>query len=118
MDAPEIFDRQALERLRRIGGAELALQMIALFREAAPTRLREAREGLAAGDLRALERAGHALISSAGNVGATELLEAARALEGTAAADPPDLAALVSRVEDACARVERPLADYERELGP
>ena len=115
MDTPTAFDRTALDRLLRIGGAGLVAQMIALFREAAAARLQEARVAAAGGDLRGVGRAAHALVSSAGNVGAAELMAAARALEA-AAADSAEATDALARVEDAYARLAAPLAAYEREL--
>lgn len=85
MDEDEVpddaIDPAAIDRLDRLGGDELVGKMAALFVELGPERMAAATEGLEAGDLDAVERAAHSLKSSAGNVGAVELGEAAGRLE-------------------------------------
>lgn len=66
-------DEASLERLRRFGGGKLLTQMIALFLEAAPTRLEAARSGVERGDASAVEMALHSLKSSAAQLGALRM---------------------------------------------
>lgn len=80
----EAIDRQALERLDRIGGREFVLEMIALFLENAPQRLDAARQTLAAGDIQGLYRAAHSLKSTAANLGGRELQAASERVEAMA----------------------------------
>ncbi|HEX6640011.1 MAG TPA: Hpt domain-containing protein [Thermoanaerobaculia bacterium] len=71
-DFPET-DPEALERLRRFGGAKLLREMIALFLEAMPQRLAAARSGLSRGDAHVVEHELHALKSSAAQLGALRM---------------------------------------------
>lgn len=66
-------DPEALERLRRFGGAKLLGGMIALFLEAVPQRLAAARRGLGDGDAHAVEHELHALKSSSAQLGALRM---------------------------------------------
>jgi HPt (histidine-containing phosphotransfer) domain-containing protein len=116
MTPPLVLDRTALERLQRLGGSALVRQMLGLFREGALQRLAAAREAQEAGDRTALARAAHALVGSAGNVGAAELMARARALEEAARAGSPDLSGLLAELEAAHERFGGPLAETEREL--
>ena len=75
---------KALARLEKIGGENLVRKMIAAFRSNSAQRLAAARQALAAGDLAALERAAHSLKSSAGNIGAVELVRLAAQIEDSA----------------------------------
>jgi HPt (histidine-containing phosphotransfer) domain-containing protein len=78
------LDPEAIARLRRLGGDDLAGTLAAMFLDLAPRRLEAARAGLASGDADAVRRAAHSLKSSAGNVGAFAVLEAADRLEAAA----------------------------------
>jgi HPt (histidine-containing phosphotransfer) domain-containing protein len=78
------LDPEAIDRLRRLGGDDLAGKLSALFLDLAPRRLQAAREGVAGDDADAVRRAAHSLKSSAGNVGAFTVLEAADRLEAAA----------------------------------
>lgn len=94
------IDPQALDRLRRLGGDTLLYKMRDLFLEHATQRLEAIQQGRRAGDLTAISRAAHSLKSSAGNLGAGELMDAAGRLEGLADAGDRD------RVGVACDTVE------------
>lgn len=87
----------ALARLRRIGGASLVRQMVDLYLAGGPARVQAIAEGAAAGDATRVERAAHALKSSAGNIGAEQLQHTADALEALAAEGNIDMA-LVARL--------------------
>lgn len=82
--AAPALDPIAIARLRRLGGDVLTGRMASLFLQLAPQRLSEARAGLAAGDHDAVRRAAHSLMSSAGNMGANDMLEASGRLEDAA----------------------------------
>lgn len=111
------LDPTALERLRRLGGEPLAQRMAALFVDLGRERVASARAGIEAGDAEAVERAAHSLKSSAGNVGAATLQEAAtRAEEAAEAAragrsGEVPLAELVARMADAFEAARRALEE-------
>lgn len=86
MSPPDVVESAAIDRLLRIGGQDFLLEMIALFLENAPERIRAARAGLQREDLQAVYRAAHSLKSTAGNLGARPLQESAERLEKRAAA--------------------------------
>lgn len=68
-----IIDPEALARLREWGGERLLSQMVHLFLESTPDRIRQIREGLERGEQELLERGAHSLKSSAANLGAERL---------------------------------------------
>lgn len=78
------LDHEALAQLEGIGGNELVTEMIELFLQNAPRRLKAAREACDGGDLAAMHRAVHSLKSTAGNLGARRLQAAAGAAEARA----------------------------------
>jgi HPt (histidine-containing phosphotransfer) domain-containing protein len=93
------LDEVQLAFLRRIGGDKLIHKLIDLVLENVPKRLAAARSALACGDAKKIGRAAHTLVSSAGNVGAVAMHEAAYNLE-TAAYEPnSDLTSLLERLE-------------------
>lgn len=97
------LDGEAIARLLRLGGDDLAGRMAALFLGLAPERLREARAAVAAGEGDQVRRAAHSLKSSSGNVGAYAVMEAAGQLEEAAErGDQPEaLAPLLAALEAA-----------------
>ena len=112
------LDPEAIARLRRLGGDLLARKMATLFLDLAPPRLAAAREGLGAGDLDQVRRAAHSLKSSAGNVGAYAMVEAAGRLEdeaerGAPAAELEALLAALTAAWDAALPELRSLAIVE-----
>lgn len=111
MPQREVIDDAALERLLRIGGQEFLIEMIDLFLQHAPERIRAAREALAGGDHKALYRAAHSLKSTAGNLGARGLQRVAERVESKAAemdveTIPPLLEEMARRYEDVRDRLE------------
>ena len=119
MSDREVVESAALERLLRIGGQDFLLEMIALFLDNAPERIRAAQAGLASGDLQAVYRASHSLKSTAGNLGARGLQEAAESLEKRAKAQKAEgleamLADVASRYEAVRERLE---AERKRRSG-
>lgn len=89
-------ERAALERMSRVGGPALVIELAALYLEDLPARIARAREALSGGDLPALAKAAHALRSSSAQLGAEALTSACNDLED--AADRGDLEGAASRV--------------------
>ena len=119
MGDEDVIEGAALERLLRIGGHEFLLEMIDLFLEHAPERVRAAREAAARGDDQGLYRAAHSLKSTAANLGARRLQRVAERVEGHAAAKdtavvPPLLEEMVTRYEEVRQRLE---AERKRRSG-
>ena len=100
----EVVETAALERLLRIGGQEFVLEMIDLFLEHAPERIRAATRAAEAGDAQGLYRAAHSLKSTAANLGARGLQGIAEQVEGRAAAK--DLGAIPRLLDEMAARYE------------
>ena len=78
----KISYQEVFEKLQKIGGEPFICQMIKLFLQNAPQKLKDLESALRLRDFRALEYAAHELKSCASNVGAGELYEAARNIEG------------------------------------
>lgn len=103
--APDV-DEAALRRLDGLGGAAFVAQLIGIFLEESPARLAALRQALAARDAPGAAAAAHALISSAGNLGAGPLAALARRVEREAEAERWDvLPGLVDELAAAHARV-------------
>jgi HPt (histidine-containing phosphotransfer) domain-containing protein len=117
MDDLPAVDRHLVERLFRLGGTALLSQMLTLFREHAPQRVAAIRDAVTAQDWAAAAKAAHTMVSTAGSVGATELMQRSRDLEEAVTlgrtAEVPGMALLIT---EAFARVHEPLAAAEREL--
>ena len=95
----------AIARLRGWGGESLARDMAALFADAVPARLDEARRGLVVGDHAAVASAMHTLKASCAQLGGVEAAACCAAaeraaLDGTA---PESLAQALAAVDAACA---------------
>jgi HPt (histidine-containing phosphotransfer) domain-containing protein len=113
---PAIIEPRALDTLVRFGGTGLLKSMIKVFLADAPLRIAKARDGATARDAGAVERAMHALKSSAGQMGAMHMVDLCAAGESLAARGQRDeLSALVAEVEaefeSARDQLERVLAD-------
>jgi HPt (histidine-containing phosphotransfer) domain-containing protein len=80
-EIPEIIDPAAIERLRRLGGRQLIVRMIDLFMGHATPILEQADQALQEGNYGGVQRAGHSLKSSAGNVGALRVSRIAAEIE-------------------------------------
>jgi len=91
--APGVLDMQVIRGLRELGGDDdpgLLVEVIGMFLEDAPTRIREIEQGLASGDIKLLERAAHSLKSASANVGATQLSSICRRIEEIARQERSD----------------------------
>lgn len=111
MAREEIIEDAALRRLLRIGGRGFLREMIDLFLEHAPERIRSARAALEDGDHQTLYRAAHSLKSTAGNLGARGLQRVSERVEARAAerdleAVPPLLEEMGRRFEEVRERLE------------
>jgi HPt (histidine-containing phosphotransfer) domain-containing protein len=107
-----------LAMLRRVGGDRLIRDLIDLLLESAPRKIEAARAALAAGDADQVGRAAHALASSAGNLGAAEMQQAAYALERAAGAGGADLAEPLRLLAASWERARETLAEKKRGLNP
>ena len=107
---PKVLDEGAIARLDRIGGSEFVVEMIELFLEHAPDRIRAAHEAYDGGDVPTLHRAVHSLKSTAANLGARALQGSAEAAE--ARANDGDLEALLPLLDD----LDRHYEDAKLEL--
>lgn len=108
MSDDSIIDPAAIARLERLGGRDFLRNMIELYLQHAPARVLAIEEGLDAADAAQIERAAHGLKSSAGNLGAFRLQDAALSLELMGAAGTIDTAA-IALVRDEYTASERAL---------
>ncbi|MGI9627232.1 MAG: Hpt domain-containing protein [Longimicrobiales bacterium] len=111
-----VIDMKALERLHEWGGKRLVAQMIDLFLSQAPQRVAGLQDGLSDGDLELVERSAHSLKSTAANLGATGLSEAAAEAEAAAGEKNLDrVRELFPKVEAEFDRAREALALMEQE---
>jgi HPt (histidine-containing phosphotransfer) domain-containing protein len=78
------LDLSVIESLRELCGSDepgLVLEIIGIFLEDAPARIREIEMAFATNDVKLLERASHSLKSASANVGAVQLSGVCRRLE-------------------------------------
>ena len=76
-----VIDMDVIQSLRELGGddePELLAELIGIFLEDAPQRMKDITEGLAHGDLARIERGAHTLKSSSANIGALGLSDLCR----------------------------------------
>ena len=66
MTEPPVVDPAAVERLRRLGGANLVRQMLELYLAQGPERIRSLLDGAAMEEADRVERSAHTMKSSAG----------------------------------------------------
>lgn len=111
------LDPEALSRLHKLGGRDLAGKIVAIFLGAAPQKMQEASQGLDQGDLEVVERAVHSMRSSAGNVGALRLSELAEQVEDRAEAGQGDgLGGLLEQMQAEFTQVQEALDKAMKEL--
>jgi HPt (histidine-containing phosphotransfer) domain-containing protein len=108
----EVIDPTAVERLRRLGGGVLIARMIDLFTGHAGPIVDQAQKDLHEGNFDGIQRAGHSLKSSAGNVGATKMGTIAAEIERLAPAKDGEvlgnlIAELRSAFDQAKAKLEQ-----------
>jgi len=83
MTASDLLDLTTLQNLVELdeGGHELLSEMITIFRDDTPRRIRDILAAIAKGDAEGLSRAGHALKGGAGALGAEAMRLLAAQLE-------------------------------------
>jgi HPt (histidine-containing phosphotransfer) domain-containing protein len=98
-------DRAHLERMATRFGSHFLLEIIDLFITQGRNRIATAQQGAAAGDIKPIIAAAHALKSSAGNLGAGPLGKCAAEIERRGAAGAPidTLAPMVPALAEAFA---------------
>ncbi|HKI34737.1 MAG TPA: Hpt domain-containing protein [Gemmataceae bacterium] len=105
-----------LAMLGRVGGDKLIDDLIDLVLEGTPRKLEAARAALAEGNADGVGQVAHALASSAGNLGAADMQEAAYAVERCAGGEAGDLAELLHRLEASWESARDRLAEIKRGL--
>ncbi len=111
------FDATVLDRLKNLGGLQLARRMLDLFLEHTPQRLESARLGFAAGDLEAVSHAAHALKSTAGHLCLVVIAGLAAEVERMIMAEQYDtLAGKLCDLEAAFTRIVPVLEQHRRAL--
>jgi two-component system sensor histidine kinase/response regulator len=112
------LDPTAIARLRKLGGDKFVGDMVDLFFQYAPQRLADARASAQAGDCQSVEKAVHALKSSAGQIGARRVQDLATQIEKLAMDKQSDaLRPLLPQLEEAITQVA-PLLQRERKPPP
>ncbi len=89
-----VIDPKVIQGLRDLGGEDepgLLSELIKIFLEDAPQRMRDITEGMAKGDLGRVERGAHTLKSSSANIGAIALSDLCRRIVECARAKRPDV---------------------------
>jgi HPt (histidine-containing phosphotransfer) domain-containing protein len=114
---PTIIDEAALERLEEWGGPSLSNEIVRLFLDHGPTRMDQIRGAIDGEDLDVPERGAHSLKSSAANVGARHVQEAASELELAASGgDLQRFRGLIPNLEAAYAQAAEQLAVLVQEV--
>ncbi|MBV8775848.1 MAG: Hpt domain-containing protein [Alphaproteobacteria bacterium] len=106
MSEPPLLDEDVLDELTASIGGEGVRAVIALFLD----ECRELTAAMHGGDREAARRAAHSLKSSAGQLGAAALAEAAVAVETAAAAGAAELPLHVATLTASAARTRAALA--------
>lgn len=118
MPADEPLDSSTVQKLRRLGGDEFARQMIDIFLDFVPNKLAEARKAKEEANLKGLEKAVHAVKSSAGNLGAARFRDLASRIESLARETSSEAAwALLPELLDEFQRVKSALETAKTTLG-
>ncbi len=87
---PNVLDPVVIEGLRELGGEDdpgLLMELVEMFLDDAPNRLKEMEESMATGDLETMRRAAHTLKSSAANMGSILLSQICSKMEDAARAE-------------------------------
>jgi HPt (histidine-containing phosphotransfer) domain-containing protein len=114
MSAPDVIDPQAIENLRALNPGdndEFLREIVGIFLEDAPLRLRELNEALGANDTGKFTRAAHSIKGASSNIGANALRLVAEELEHRSKNEHlPSLAPLVESVQREFDRTKAELA--------
>ncbi len=90
---PNILDTSVIEGLRELGGDDdpgLLMELVEMFLDDAPNRLKEMEQSMAVGDLDTMRRAAHTLKSSAANMGSVLLSQICSKMEDAARSEDSD----------------------------
>ena len=109
------LDPAAFDRLRRIGGDTLVKRMVITFLDYVPGRLQVMEEAVAQEAWKTAGDAAHAVKSSAGNIGASALMDLAMATEKAGRGE--DAEAVVDLVPKLRACFEELRDELERHYG-
>lgn len=107
------IDPAVIQGLRELGGDDepgLLAELIEIFLEDAPERMKDITEGLATGDVGRVERGAHTLKSSSANVGALSLSELCRKIVESARTNKQE------RLPELCRESERSLDEASEAL--
>lgn len=80
----DVLDMSIVEELLSFaddGDPELIIDLITMFLEDGPAKVKAVTDGLAEGDLEKVERAAHSLKGTSGNLGARQLQDACEAMQ-------------------------------------
>ncbi len=91
MELTLLRDKKALDRLERVGGADLLIRVIDQFLSSAPLRLDTACDSGKSGNLEGVVKAIHSLKEAASNLGALEVRDLAAQIERLAIQGGKDL---------------------------
>jgi HPt (histidine-containing phosphotransfer) domain-containing protein len=108
-----IIDPIVIQGLRDLGGEDepgLLAELIDIFLEDAPQRMKDITEGLAGGDFGRVERGAHTLKSSSANIGALDLSDVCRQIVESARTHRTET------LPELCASSARCLAEAESAL--
>ena len=102
------IDPATIQGLRELGGEDepgLLGELIDIFLEDAPERMKDITEGLATGDIGRVERGAHTLKSSSANIGALGLSDLCRRIVESSRSNQAD------RLPELCRASERSLSE-------
>jgi len=106
----DVLDMRVIQDLRDLGGDDdpgLLAELVGMFLQDAPQRIREIETSLENGDIKTLERAAHTLKSSCANIGAPALSAICRQIEDLARVRVTDgIAPLLNAARGNYGRVE------------
>lgn len=96
-----IIEKDVIRKLLDLGGVEFVNKMIESATENISNRISEIQQAISGRDFKLLEKAAHSIISSAGNMGAYQLMNEARVIEELSiSAKPEDLDDIIGRLVD------------------
>ena len=118
MNGESELDSAAIAKLHQLGGQKFVADMIDLFYQYAPQRFAAARASAETGDLQAIEKAVHALKSSAGQIGARRVQNLATQIERLAMEKQTDsIRLLLPQLEESITEL-KPLLEERRNQPP
>ena len=110
MSDDKILDQTAIENLRMLGDEDgddsFLKEVIGIFAEDTPVRLKELRDSYIAGDPPPFTRAAHSIKGSSSNVGAKRLRELAQLLEADSRVSIKGLDSRIGALDEAFAEVK------------